>query len=239
MSFPKISRTITKEIEHVKVQFLTESLELILDRLRCIGCGTCARVCPENAISRGPVGSSRRFPTLEDIIPEIYDPKKCVFCGCCVYFCPTSALTFKKDGEIVNIEDIPIVKEHVVPKLEFEAKKVSSFDGVERVAKQFTSGKISIIDEKCPGGCQTCYEVCPSGAIAIPKKSDKGWETVPNVVVDDKDCIFCGSCDNGCPTGAIQLEITDLKTSGEYSEMFWNPLVERLKTLRWYHPKEE
>ncbi|HDZ16807.1 hypothetical protein LCGC14_1147270 [marine sediment metagenome] len=239
MSFPKISRTISKDMEHVKVQFLTESLELILNRTKCIGCGTCARVCPEDAISRGPVGSSRRFPTLEDIIPEIYDPKKCVFCGTCVYCCPTSALTFKKDGEIVNIEDIPIVKEHVVPKLEFEVKKVSSFDGVERVAKQFTGGKISIIDEKCPGGCQTCYEVCPSGAITIPEKSDKGWETVPNVVVDENECIFCGSCDNGCPTGAIQLEITDLMTSGKYSEMFWNPLVERLKTLRWYHPKEE
>ncbi|KKM06404.1 hypothetical protein LCGC14_1040460, partial [marine sediment metagenome] len=34
MSFPKISRTINKEMEHVKVQFLTESLELILDRVK-------------------------------------------------------------------------------------------------------------------------------------------------------------------------------------------------------------
>jgi ferredoxin len=73
ISFPKISRSISKEVEHVKVQFLTESLELILDRTKCIGCGTCARVCPKDAISRGPVGSSRRFPKLEDIIPEVYD----------------------------------------------------------------------------------------------------------------------------------------------------------------------
>lgn len=239
MSFPKISRSISKDIEHVKVQFLTESLELILDRNKCVGCGTCARVCPKDAISRGPVGSSRRFPTLEDIIPEIYDPKACVFCGTCVYCCPFSALEFKKDGETVNLDDMQIVSHNVVPKLEFEAKKVTSFNGVERVVKQYTDGKIKIVDEECPGGCQTCYEVCPSSAISIPEKSKKGWETVPNVVVDEKECIFCGSCDNGCPTGAVKLDITEVKTSGEFSELFWVPLIERLKTLRWSEQKEE
>ncbi|MBY9009263.1 MAG: 4Fe-4S binding protein, partial [Candidatus Lokiarchaeota archaeon] len=73
MSFPKISREISKEIESIKVQFLIENLELILNRDKCVGCGTCARVCPKDAISRGPVGASRRFPTTEDIIPELYD----------------------------------------------------------------------------------------------------------------------------------------------------------------------
>jgi len=240
MSFPKISRTISKELEHVKVQFLTESLELILDRTKCIGCGTCARVCPKDAISRGPVGASRRFPTLEDIIPEVYDPKKCVFCGTCVYFCPTSCLTLKIDGETVNIDDIQIVKEHVVPKLEFEAKKVTSLDGIERVVKQSVVAKVVVKHEDCPGGCATCAEVCPSSTIIIGKRPEKGWESYHNVEVDEEDkCIACGACDNGCPTGAIQLEITELKTSGEFSELFWNPLVERLKTFRWNQPTED
>ncbi|MFX1501019.1 MAG: 4Fe-4S binding protein [Promethearchaeota archaeon] len=233
MSFPKISRTISKEIEHVKVQFLTESLELILDRGKCVGCGTCSRVCPKEAISRGPVAAARRFPNMEDIIPEIYDPKKCVFCGTCVVFCPFSALTLKKDGEIIELNDIQIVKEKVVPELEFEAKKIIDNTGVERIAKIYVEGDISIVDEECAGGCEACADVCPSGAITVPEKSDKGWETVPNVVVDAEKCIFCGSCDNACPTGAVKLKLTDIKTSGEFSEMFWEPLIERLKKLRW------
>ncbi len=185
------------------------------------------------------MGTSRRFPTLEDIIPEVYNPIACVFCGTCVYMCPFSALTLKIDGKVVELENIQIVKEHVVPKLEFEVKKITSFNGIERVVKQYTEAKISIVDEECPGGCQTCYEVCPSGAISVPEKSNKGWETVSNVVVDLDKCIACGACDNGCPTGAVKLEITDVKTSGDFSEMFWVPLLERLKTLRWSETSKE
>jgi ferredoxin len=239
MSFPKITRSIGKEIEHVKVQFLTESLELILDRTKCVGCGTCARVCPKEAISRGPVAAARRFPNLEDIIPEIYDPEKCVFCGTCVVMCPFSALKFKKDGKEIELDEIQIVKEHVVPKIEFEAKKIIDNAGIERIAKIYIDGEIAIIDEECAGGCDACADVCPSGAITVPEKSDKGWETVPNVVVDEKECIFCGSCDNACPTAAVKLKITDMKTSGEFSELFWEPLIERIKTLRWSEQKEE
>lgn len=238
MSFPKISRKISKEMEHVKVQFLTESLELLLERNKCTGCGTCARVCPKEAISRGPVGYSRRFPTTEDIIPELYDPKKCVFCGTCVYMCPFSALTLKKDGEAYNLVDIPIVKEKVVPTLEFEAKKIKDSKGVERTVKKYNSGTVAVVDAECAGGCQTCAEVCPSGAIMIPPKPEFGWESGPNVVVDDTKCVFCGACDNACPTGAIKLTIKEIKSSGEYSDMFWTPLVNRLKSLRWSEENE-
>ena len=138
MSFPKVTRSIGKEEERIKTQFLIESLELILDRGKCTGCGTCARVCPKDAISRGPIAAARRFPTLEDIIPNLYDPHKCVYCGTCVYMCPFSALTMNKDGELVELADIQIVKEKVVPKLEFEAKKITDIAGVERVVKQYT-----------------------------------------------------------------------------------------------------
>ena len=232
--FPKISRTIGKNQESVKIDFLTENLELVLDKEKCVGCGTCARVCPKDVISRGPIGASRRFPTTEDIIPEVYDPKKCVFCGTCVYMCPFSALKLKVNGEIVNIDDISIVKQKAVPKLEFEAKKLEN----DRIVKQYTEGKISIIDEECAGGCKTCADVCPSGAITVPAKPEKGWEQTPNVIVDEEKCVFCGACDNACPTGAVKLKITNVKSSGEYNSIFWDALVERTKKLRWSKEEE-
>jgi len=239
MSFPKISRTIDKDQETIKIQFLTESLELILEREKCTGCGTCARVCPKEAISRGPVAAARRFPTTEEIIPNLYDPHKCVYCGTCVYMCPFSALKMKKDGELIELDNLQLVKEKALPKLEFEAKKIKDDKGIERVVKQYTKAEVSVVDKECAGGCQACADVCPSGAITIPPKTQKGWETVPNVVVDPDECIACGACDNACPTGAIKLKITEVKSSGKYSELFWVPLVERIKTLRWSEKKEE
>jgi 4Fe-4S ferredoxin len=234
MSFPKITRDITPEIEHVKVQFLTESLELILNREKCVGCGTCSRVCPKEAIARGPVGASRRFPGTQDIIAEVYDPKKCVFCGTCVVMCPFSALTLKKDGEPYNLEDIPLVAQKVIPKLEFNAKKIKNTKGVERIVKQYSTAEVKIIDEECAKGCGSCAEVCPSGTIAIAKRPEHGWEKSKNVeVVDPNACVACGACDNACPTGALHLKITDVKSVGEYSELYWPPLVERIKHLRW------
>jgi 4Fe-4S ferredoxin len=240
MSFPKISRTITSEEEHVKVQFLTESMELILNRSKCVGCGTCSRVCPKEAISRGPVGASRRFPKTQDIIPEVYDPHKCVFCGTCVVMCPFGALTLKMDGEIVNLADIPIVAQNVVPTIEFETKKIKSFDDTERVVKQYAKAKVAVIDEVCAKGCGSCAEVCPSKTIVIAKRPEHGWEMSKNVEVADPDaCVACGACDNACPTGALQLEIVEVKTSGKFSELFWPPLIERLKFLRWSKKEEE
>ncbi len=57
-------------------------------------------------------------------------------------------------------------------------------------------GKPEVDDELCVG-CQTCANVCPSGAITY---SD-GKDTKQRVIVRDYGkCIFCGQCEEHCIT---------------------------------------
>ncbi|MGC8979043.1 DUF362 domain-containing protein [Caldisericum sp.] len=53
-----------------------------LDIEKCIGCGICANVCPESAIS---ISNGKAF----------VDSTKCTDCGLCVSKCPTGALTME------------------------------------------------------------------------------------------------------------------------------------------------
>ncbi len=153
--------------------------------------------------------------------------------------CPFSALTLKKNGEIMKLEDIPIIKEKAVPKLVFESKKVKNSEGIERVAKQYVKASVSVSTEECAGGCASCATVCPTGAIVVAAKPEKGWETSAKIEVADENlCIGCGACDSVCPTGAVHLKIEEVKYSGPYNEIYWDPLIERLKDLRWSQKEE-
>ncbi len=49
-------------------------------------------------------------------------------------------------------------------------------------------------DKQCPGGCRSCPEICPTGAITTePLRLDLG------------KCIFCGECARNCPAQAIRF----------------------------------
>ena len=233
--FPKTYREKEENSEAVKVQFLKESLKLILDKKKCAGCNVCVRACPKEAFTKytpeGPkelFGKKIIYKKAYYYIPFIHDIDKCVFCGLCTYLCPFDALRLEVNGEIVPPEEIQLVQSNAVPKLESE--KVTLENGNE--AKVYVEGTISIDTTKCNTGCTNCGDICPTGAIKITpdlSSRDEDWGQQVKFEIYANDCIHCGACHSICPTEALQLEITEVKHSGEYNSPFWDDVENRLK----------
>lgn len=69
--------------------------QIMLHADRCVGDGSCARVCPSDAIT---VTTTTTTPP-EQWIWEL-DDARCVFCGLCAEICPTGAILISNEFEL-------------------------------------------------------------------------------------------------------------------------------------------
>ena len=60
--------------------YITFWRENMVDKKKCIGCGTCVAICPVGAISFGSDGKAQ------------IDKSKCIHCGACQASCPVEAI---------------------------------------------------------------------------------------------------------------------------------------------------
>jgi 4Fe-4S ferredoxin len=220
MALPKYSRTVDPSKVTASLKMLNTTLSLNVNREKCTGCGVCVTACPKEAINRGPVGASMKKDVQSP--PVLVDERKCSFCGVCDYICPFQAIEFKINGE----RKLQIVDGKAVPQLKYEELDC---ERTGNKVRKFFKGKITINADKCPGGCSTCAEICPTKAITVPKPS-KPWEKTEKVSVDEKKCVFCGACVNACPgEGALELTRDEVTWSGEHTD-FWEETVKKLTT---------
>ena len=124
-------------------------------KFACLGLGTCARVCPFDAIHVDPV---KKIAVVDD--------EKCVACGKCVAICPKGVLSLRP-----VTEDVTVRCRNTEP-----AKKVLSacstgcihcgkcFRSCPHGAITMTNG-LPVIDQSKCQHCMACADACPTKAM--------------------------------------------------------------------------
>ena len=160
---------------------VTRRYELTVDHTLCVGCGTCAKVCPREAITLSePIVEDGRLVAK----PRVdIDDKACSFCGECVALCPTHALAITVNG----VPENPVIKGQAFPML---------------------IRRIEVEQAPCEATTEISYiEDCPSSAISATIQRDAGEKvlSVRDVQVDRKACINCTHCMEEGPEGAFAV----------------------------------
>lgn len=75
-----------------------------------------------------------------------------------------------------------------------QGHRTSRFPDVEPTVSPLFRGRPVVDPTKCPDGCRTCIDVCPTGAIA-------GGDG--ELALDMGRCLFCTDCTAACPEDAI------------------------------------
>jgi formate hydrogenlyase subunit 6/NADH:ubiquinone oxidoreductase subunit I len=223
--YPRVKEVVYDNRIEFMESFFTENYVLEIDREKCIGCGFCIRACPDSVFSSPDITGMVRVKT-DDLKPEVPDITKCSFCGTCVYICPLTAIKLKKDGKTINLDKMGIVTHHVVPKLKYET--VQSKKTQDKIKKHFI-GEINVDWDKCVS-CMSCVDVCPVNAFMRNKNKSKEDPKSKKVQFTEEKCIGCGTCARACNAEAITYNLSGLNFSGEFKAIFWNSLIERIRT---------
>ncbi len=120
-----------------------------LCKFGCLGCGDCAAVCPENAI------------TIEGNLAKV-NPDKCIGCGACITACPKHIIERVPESAPVYVA----CSSNCRGKDVMNVCKVGCI-GCGMCAKKCPHGAITMVDNlpvfdysKCTG-CKTCVAACP------------------------------------------------------------------------------
>ena len=102
-------------------------------------------------------------------------------------------------------------------------------------------GDIEVYPSKCPGGCSTCIEICPTKALYLPAAkpaSDLAGGQEANVAINKDLCIKCGACVVACPAeDAIVLKRTGFRMKGKETDLY-KKILDKLCTARTSKVKE-
>lgn len=156
----------------------------------CIGFGSCADVCPFDAIE------------IDDNHLARVNPEKCVACGKCVDICPKHIIHMIPKEQFVVVACSNLEKGGFVKKNCAEAciacgicERACPFDAVH------VKDNVAKIDYSKCTNCMICAEKCPTKAIEAEFEKRRTAKIVPDL------CIGCTICKKVCPVSAIEGEV--------------------------------
>ncbi|MBF0452224.1 MAG: 4Fe-4S binding protein [Candidatus Magnetomorum sp.] len=126
----------------------------------CMGCGTCAKKCPEQAIT-GEI--KNRF----DI-----DPLRCIECGLCFNICPKGAI-LDPEGNPSSVKSKK-KKKRIRAMIDSDACACCKNcyincpqDAIQVIKKHFFHVGFCEVDQNKCVGCGTCTDYCITGAVVV------------------------------------------------------------------------
>jgi len=147
---------------------------------RCIKCGECMKVCPNNALHPALLQGGLEGLWSPVLIPRIgYCEETCTLCG---QVCPTGAISLLTEAERVGGQGAPAVKIG------------TAFFDRGRCLPWAMATPCIVCEEWCPRSPKAIW----TEEVAVPTR-DGGTVRVRRPRVDPERCIGCGACESACP----------------------------------------
>lgn len=179
-----------------------------VDWSRCIGCGLCSRVCPNQCITMEAVPEeeagtflmrSKQDEKKKKVDRPAVDIGRCSFCGNCEEVCPVDAWHMTNDFELAN-KDRDKLR---VDARSLKAKKKGK--GKPRFVNRVKERPVYVFD-KCKG-CQACIRNCSVQVIELVDMGrDEKNKPVRRMYFRYDDCVGCGACVAVCKFKCLYME---------------------------------